>query len=45
MLHFILSESVLRRNVGDTTVMHEQLEHLAEIAEQPNVERYLITMV
>lgn len=37
-LHFILSESVLRRNVGDATIMRGQLEHLAQIAEQPNIE-------
>ncbi len=37
-LSFILSESALRRNVGDATIMHEQLTHLAEVAERPNVE-------
>jgi hypothetical protein len=37
-LHFILSEPALRRNVGDTTIMHQQLLHLAEVAERPNVE-------
>ncbi|MGH3869550.1 MAG: helix-turn-helix domain-containing protein [Pseudonocardiaceae bacterium] len=37
-LHFILSESALRRNVGDAAIMHEQLIHLAEAAERPNVE-------
>lgn len=37
-LHFILSESALRRNVGDAAIMHQQLIHLAEAAERPNVE-------
>jgi transcriptional regulator with XRE-family HTH domain len=37
-LHFILSESALRRNVGDATIMYRQLIHLAEAAERPNVE-------
>jgi transcriptional regulator with XRE-family HTH domain len=37
-LNFILSESAIRRNIGDATVMREQLRHLAEVAELPNVE-------
>ena len=37
-LYFILSESALRRNVGDAEIMHEQLIPLAEAAERPNVE-------
>ena len=37
-LNFILSESALRRNIGDATIMHQQLVHLAELAERPNVE-------
>jgi hypothetical protein len=37
-LSFILSESTLRRNIGNATIMHKQLLHLAEIAERPNVE-------
>ncbi|MGH3752988.1 MAG: helix-turn-helix domain-containing protein [Pseudonocardiaceae bacterium] len=37
-LHFILSESALRRNIGDATIMHQQLIHLAKVAERPNVE-------
>jgi transcriptional regulator with XRE-family HTH domain len=37
-LNFILSESALRRNVGDATIMHAQLAHLASAAERPNVE-------
>jgi transcriptional regulator with XRE-family HTH domain len=37
-LNFILSESALRRNIGDATIMHQQLVHLAEVAELPNIE-------
>jgi transcriptional regulator with XRE-family HTH domain len=37
-LHFILSESALRRNVGNRVVMAGQLRHLVEVAEHPNVE-------
>lgn len=37
-LRFILSESAIRRNVGGPEVMREQLEHLAELAERPNLE-------
>jgi len=37
-LSFILSESALRRNIGDAEIMQAQLTHLAEIAERPNVE-------
>lgn len=37
-LSFILSESALRRNIGDATIMNQQLAHLAEAAERPNVE-------
>jgi transcriptional regulator with XRE-family HTH domain len=33
----VLDEAALRRNVGGPTVMHDQLRHLSEIAEQPNV--------
>lgn len=37
-LSFILSESALRRNVGDATIMQEQLTYLADAAERLNVE-------
>jgi len=37
-LSFILSESALRRNVGDAAIMQQQLTHLASAAERPNVE-------
>ncbi|MGW1682608.1 helix-turn-helix domain-containing protein [Saccharopolyspora sp. NPDC002376] len=34
---FVLSESALRRQIGDATVMREQLDYLAEVALLPNV--------
>ncbi|SDY70260.1 Helix-turn-helix domain-containing protein [Saccharopolyspora shandongensis] len=34
---FVLSESTLRRQIGDPTVMREQLAYLAEVALLPNV--------
>ncbi len=37
VLEAIVDESVLRRQWGDSAVMHEQLHHLAAIAEQANV--------
>jgi transcriptional regulator with XRE-family HTH domain len=37
-LHFILSESALRRNIGDDAIMRNQLTYLAEVAKRPNVE-------
>jgi hypothetical protein len=33
----VLDESVLRRRIGDETVMYEQLERLAAEADRPNV--------
>lgn len=36
-LNFILSESALRRSLGDGATMRRQLLHLAEVSEQPNV--------
>ncbi|MGH3853231.1 MAG: helix-turn-helix domain-containing protein [Pseudonocardiaceae bacterium] len=41
-LNFILSESALLRNVGDVTIMHQQLLHLAGVAERPNVELQIL---
>ncbi|MGC4814069.1 helix-turn-helix domain-containing protein [Micromonospora sp. DT228] len=36
-LNFILSESALRRNLGDRETMREQLSHIATLANRPNV--------
>ncbi|MFD6608869.1 DUF5753 domain-containing protein [Micromonospora chalcea] len=36
-LSFILSESALRRNIGDADTMSAQLRHLVEVGNQPNV--------
>ncbi|GFH70626.1 transcriptional regulator [Streptomyces gougerotii] len=35
--HVVLDEAALRRPYGDRAVMREQLEHLIEISERPNV--------
>lgn len=36
-LHVVMNEAVLRRVVGSPEVMRGQLEHLAEMADRPNV--------
>jgi transcriptional regulator with XRE-family HTH domain len=36
-LQVLLDEAALRRNVGGPAVMRDQIRHLTEIAEQPNV--------
>lgn len=36
-LEFILSESALRRVVGDQATMHGQLKHLVEVSKRPNI--------
>lgn len=36
-LSVVLDESILRRRIGNETVMHEQLKRLAQEAERPNV--------
>ena len=36
-LSVVLDESILRRRVGDAAVMYEQLQHLAQAAERPNL--------
>lgn len=41
-MHFILSESALRRNIGDDTIMRDQLTYLAYVAERPNVELQIL---
>jgi Domain of unknown function (DUF5753)/Helix-turn-helix domain len=37
-LQFVIDESVLRRSFVDPSVMRDQLEHMAEISESPNVD-------
>jgi transcriptional regulator with XRE-family HTH domain len=37
-LSVVMDESVLRRRFGDSTVMRQQLEHLAHASQLPNVE-------
>jgi transcriptional regulator with XRE-family HTH domain len=37
-LSVVMDESVLRRRFGDEAVMRQQLEHLLDVAELPNVE-------
>jgi transcriptional regulator with XRE-family HTH domain len=37
-LSVVMDESVLRRRFGDKAVMRQQLEHLLDVAELPNVE-------
>jgi transcriptional regulator with XRE-family HTH domain len=36
-LSVVLDESVLMRRIGDESVMHGQLQHLARLAERPNL--------
>jgi len=36
-LSVVLDESILRRRIGDETVMYEQLQHLARAADRPNL--------
>jgi transcriptional regulator with XRE-family HTH domain len=36
-LSIVLDESVLKRRIGDEPVMYEQLQHLAQVAERPNL--------
>jgi transcriptional regulator with XRE-family HTH domain len=41
-LTFVLDESLLMRSVGGRSVMRQQWGHLLAVAEQPNVEVYLL---
>ncbi|MFI6761431.1 helix-turn-helix domain-containing protein [Micromonospora sp. NPDC050417] len=43
-LNVILSESALRRNVGGSEVMREQLRYLADVAERRNIELQVLPM-
>ncbi|MFC4854921.1 helix-turn-helix domain-containing protein [Actinophytocola glycyrrhizae] len=36
-LRVVVNEAVLRRHVGETAVMREQLRHLGEMAKRPNI--------
>ncbi len=36
-LSVVLDESILRRRIGDEQVMYDQLRHLAELDDQPNI--------
>lgn len=36
-LWVVLAEGVLHQQVGGSTVMHDQLEHMVKVADQPNV--------
>jgi transcriptional regulator with XRE-family HTH domain len=36
--HFLLAEQALRLKLAPTSVMVEQLQHIVEVAEQPNIE-------
>lgn len=36
-LHVVVNEAAVRRQVGGTAVMREQLRHLGEMAERPNI--------
>lgn len=37
-LSAVIDESVLHRKIGESAVMREQLEHLATLSEQPNID-------
>src|SRR3984885_14726105 len=44
-LSVVLDESILRRRVGDDRVMYEQLQRLAQEADQPNITVQILPMV
>lgn len=41
----VIDESVLRRRIGEKSVMNEQLEHLLRISELPNVELRVLPLL
>jgi len=43
-LSVVFDESILQRRIGDDLVMYEQLQHLAKIAERPNVTLQILTL-
>jgi transcriptional regulator with XRE-family HTH domain len=43
-LSFVIDESVLLRGFAARSVMHDQLLHLAEISERPNIELRILTL-
>lgn len=44
-LEIVLDESVLMRKIGDAKIMREQLQYLADIADQPNVDLRILPLV
>lgn len=43
-VELVLDESVLQRRIGDSDIMRQQLLHLAEIADRPNVELRILPL-
>jgi transcriptional regulator with XRE-family HTH domain len=43
-LSVIIDEAVLRRQIGERAVMYEQLHHLAEVSERPNVKLQILPL-
>jgi transcriptional regulator with XRE-family HTH domain len=43
VVHFVLSESCLRRRWGPAEVMHEQMQHLIAMSHKPNVRIQVLT--
>ena len=43
-LSVVFDESILQRRIGDDLVMYEQLQHLAKIAERPNVTLQILAL-
>jgi transcriptional regulator with XRE-family HTH domain len=43
-LSVVFDESILQRRIGDDLVMYEQLQHLAQIAERPNVTLQILAL-
>ena len=43
-LSVVLDESVLKRRIGDESVMYEQLQHLARLADRPNLKLQVLPL-